>query len=433
MLLIFIKKETSRLSYTFKHICQRILGLEIAFTTSLEEFISFPGAKISYGTKPLGNELFFQSAGLLEQQGIEDPEISVKEWEETVGFFAVSAQSALPFDIFSSSFFLLSRYEEYLPQVKDELGRFMASESLAYRFDFLHQPVVDIWAFKFKERLLEAFPDLIFSERKTSIHPIIEASQPFTYKQQGLLRSVVGIANDLFRGRLKKIRERILVLLKFLRDPGDTHKWIINTALHSSFKIIFFFLLGNGPSFSETRNSHRERFRLLLKYVADYKEVGLIFSFESLSNYEMLKKEKRRIENITNRSLESSMNAEMLVKLPEIYRLLLELEVSNDYTMGYPNYTGFRAGTCTPFLFYDLDFEIKTPLLIHPLSGSAKALRNKSLEEQEILAESMLLEVEKVKGNFIWLFSNLDFSSTPKNQFWRKFFSDRLSKYNSEV
>ena len=33
--------------------------------------------------------------------------------------------------------------------------------------------------------------------------------------------------------------------------------------------------------------------------------------------------------------------------------------------MGYINHVGFRAGTCTPFLFYDLDFEIQTPLLIY--------------------------------------------------------------------
>ena len=34
--------------------------------------------------------------------------------------------------------------------------------------------------------------------------------------------------------------------------------------------------------------------------------------------------------------------------------------------MGYPDTIGFRASTCTPFLFYDLDFEVQTPLMIHP-------------------------------------------------------------------
>ena len=56
------------------------------------------------------------------------------------------------------------------------------------------------------------------------------------------------------------------------------------------------------------------------------------------------------------------MNARFLVHLPDVPRHLVELEIQRDFTMVYRNAIGFRAGTCTPFLFYDLDFEIKTPL-----------------------------------------------------------------------
>lgn len=431
MVLIYVKKETSRISYIFKHICQRILGVEVTFTTSLEEFISFPAAKISYGKKPLGNELFFQSNGLLEQQGIESVEINVKPWEETIGFFAVSESSALPFDIFAASFYLLTRYEEYLPHVKDDFNRFMSSESLAFQENFLHQPVVDIWAYKFKMELMKAFPDLEFKNRKFEIHPVVEVSAPFDYKNKGFFRTCVGYSADLFRGKFRRIRERTKVLLGLQRDPRDSFKWMINTAKHGNFKMTFFFLLGEALSFTESLNTHRQKFKLLLKYVADYEDVGLIFSYEALSDYQILKNEKKRLEEIINRSLAKSMNIENLVRLPDMYRNLIELEVQNDYTMAYPDVPGFRAGTCTSFLFYDIDYEVKTPLLIQPITFIARTLNQRYSADLEKRIHLFIKEVEKVNGNLIIVFSNEDFAQTPENEVWRKLFSEKLSKYEA--
>lgn len=431
MLLIYVKKETSRISYTFKHICQRILGVSITFTTSLEEFISFPGAKISYGKKPLGNELFFQSNGLLEQQGIESVEIQVKSWGETIGFFAVSESSALPFEIFAASFYLLTRYEEYLPHVKDDLNRFMASESLAFQNDFLHQPVVDIWAYKFKKKLVAAFPDLEFKVQKFEIHPVVEVSAPYDYKNKGFFRTWIGYSADLFKGRFKRIRERTKVLLGLQRDPRDSFKWIINTAKHSNFKMSFFFLLGEALSFTESLNTHRQKFKLLLKYVADYEDVGLIFSYEALSDNQVLKKEKKRFEEIVNNSLSKSMNTESLVRLPEMYRNLIELEIQNDYTMAYPDVAGFRAGTCTPFLFYDIDYEVKTPLVIQPITFITRTLKQRYSANLERRIDLFINEVKKVNGTLIIVFSNQDFAQIPENEVWRKIFSEKLSKYEA--
>ncbi|MGO3184191.1 MAG: DUF7033 domain-containing protein [Aequorivita sp.] len=429
MLLIYTQKLTPRISYIFKHICLRILAIDVTFTSGIEEFIAHGGPKISYGKKPLGNELFFQSYGLLEQQGLEAVEFTVKKWDNTYGFFAVSSSSGLPFDIFSSSFYMITRYEEYLPHVKDDMGRFMASESLAYKEGFLQQPIVDIWAYLFKDRLLKAFPELEFPERKMLIHPIIEASQTYAYKQKGLFRTVVGYVNSLFRGEFRKIIARTQAIMGFKRDPLDTFKWIVNIANKSNFDLTIFFLLGNSVSFNESMNTHRQKFKMLIKYVADYKEVGLIFSYNSLSNYEMLKIEKRRMQEITNRSLVSSMNSEFLVNLPDIYRHLVELQVKRDFTMVFRNTIGFRAGTCTPFLFYDLDYEVKTPLVIHPSAMTTSAFHQKYASDIEKTVNNSIAAVEKVNGTFTMIFSNKDFSVIESDKVWRKIFSEKLQQY----
>ena len=425
MLLIYTQKITPRITYIFKHMCTRILGLEVSFTSVIEELISHNGPKLSYGKQPMGNELFLQSHGLLTEQGVESIDISVKEWQETIGFFPVSEKSALPFDIFSAGFYLLSRYEEYLPHVKDERGRYPVSESIGYKEKFLQQPVIDIWAYKFKKIVHQHFPDIEFPTKKMQIHPVIKAVEPFKYQQKGFFRSFIGYASDFFSFRIRQLTRRTQVILGVRRDPHNTFKWIINRAKRSKNNLSIFFLLGEAATFKESLNTHRQQFKMLVKYVNDYKEVGLLFSFNSLTDYQILKEEKKRLEEITNRSLSSTMGSHYLVNLPDFYRDLVELEVEKDFTMVYKKTIGFRAGTCTPFLFYDLDYEIKTPLIIHPLAMTSKAFADKSEMEIKKTIESVMYSVHQVNGTFSMIFSNTDFSPE-KNKTWKQIFSEKM-------
>ena len=119
MLLVYTPKITSRLKFIFKQICFRILGIPVDFTNKIEPFIAHDSLKISYGYQPLRNEFFVKSNGLLDEQGLSDITLNVQDWDNTKCFFYVGDKSDLPFDIFSAAFYLLSRYEEYLPHVKD--------------------------------------------------------------------------------------------------------------------------------------------------------------------------------------------------------------------------------------------------------------------------------------------------------------------------
>ena len=150
MVLVYTHKISPRLTYIFKHIFIRILNCPVSFTTKIEEFIAFNGTKMNYSKTPLGNEFFIRSHDLLFEQGINDIEISISEWEEGVPcFFTAGKKSSIPYDIFATSFYLMSRYEEYLPHVQDSYERFSVEESLAFQNSFLEKPIVDIWAYKF--------------------------------------------------------------------------------------------------------------------------------------------------------------------------------------------------------------------------------------------------------------------------------------------
>lgn len=76
-----------------------------------------------------------RSNDLLFEQGINDLEIKVSDWEGTP-CFSLQVRRAVFLLIFFGQFFLLSRYEEYLPHVKDSVGRFPVKESIAYQNNF---------------------------------------------------------------------------------------------------------------------------------------------------------------------------------------------------------------------------------------------------------------------------------------------------------
>jgi len=110
-----------------------------------------------------------------------------------------------------------------------------------------------------------------------------------------------------------------------------------------------------------------------------------------------------------------------------VYRNLVELEIKNDFTMFYYNEIGFRAGTCTPFLFYDLDYEVKTPLVLQPVIGKSLALTLGKEKDTEGTIMQVYNWVKQVNGTFIFFFSNRDFERRRENKTWRYLFSEKLN------
>ncbi|WP_372755472.1 polysaccharide deacetylase family protein [Mariniflexile sp.] len=431
MLLVYTHAITPRFKYVFKHICTRVLGIEVAFTTKIEEFIAHDSLKISYTKQQLGSEFFIKSHDILFEQGLNDIDPNVQKWGQTKCFFFNGEKSAIPFDIFAASFYLLCRYEEYLPHVKDQYGRFLATESLAYKHGFLHQPVVDIWAYKFKDALQAQYPEYVFPERRYSVKPIIDIPIPYRYKLKGVMRSFGGVIKDLFALKLKNIYTRFMVIFNLQHDPFDTFKYIINRQKQSKFKFLFFFLIGDYSTFDKGINPNKRKFVSLIKHVADYCEVGLKTSFFSIDNFSIMKKEKQKMEDILNSTLKASRQSFSKLNLPESYRNLIELEILEDYTMGYVNHKGFRAGSCTPFFFYDLDYEVQTPLKVYSYHlMDYVLLKNHSLLDKKKTLNEIINEVKQVNGEFIPVFHNYTFSDIERWQGFKELFNIILESGN---
>ncbi|MFN3136083.1 MAG: polysaccharide deacetylase family protein [Allomuricauda sp.] len=429
MLLIFTHKVTNRLTYTAKHLFERILGVEMGFTTKVEDFIKHNGPKMTYSKQPLQNEFFIRSNDLLFEQGINDLEIKVSDWDGIPCFFASGEKSTVPFDIFSASFFLLSRYEEYLPHVKDSVGRFPVKESIAYQHDFLELPVVDLWAYKLLEALQERFPDLETKEKLYSFTSIINVTTSHAYAMRGISRTLGGFLLDLGNFRFREVWERFSVLLRIKKDPYDNFFDLVEIHKKFPIKTMFFFQFAKHSAHDKNVATTNNRFRYLIKSIADYSIVSLSTSFVSTSDKNVLREEKKQLGNLINRPISYARLRYNKVNVPATYRNLVETEFTDDFSMGYTHEIGFRAGTCTPFYFYDINTEVRQPIKIHPFAMHDYALvKYKTKEEVFEKMDRVYRLVKQVKGDFVLVFSN-ELLGGKQPLDWMQLYQSMLKRY----
>jgi len=103
--------------------------------------------------------------------------------------FPVSQSSALPFDPFAASFYMLSRYEEYHIKSTDQHNRLLPNQTIAFKNNFLEIPVVDNWALMVRQLIEKHYSDFKFPERKYSFIPTIDVDIAFAYKYRGIIRT----------------------------------------------------------------------------------------------------------------------------------------------------------------------------------------------------------------------------------------------------
>ena len=413
-----------------RHMFVKILGIEIKFTTLVEDFIRHKGPKITYTKQPLQNEFFIRSNDLLFEQGINQFVVNVEHWDELPCFFRTGQRSNIPFDIFAASFFLLSRYEEYLPFVKDAHGRFPPTESIAYKNDFLHLPVVDIWAHKLLALLEDRFPDMEYKKKNYRYSSVVDVTTSHCFAFRGLVRSLAGLFLDLGTFKLRRVVQRIAVWLKIRKDPYDNFGTLMDYHKEFPCNSIFFFQFADYSTYDKNVSPDNNRFKYLIKSVADYSTVSLAASYSSFSDISLLKQEKKRLSEVIHRPVQQSRLRYNRVDIPLTYRNLVEAEFTDDYSMGYTHALGFKAGTCTSFNFYDIHMEIQQPIKIHPFAVHDYALTNiKSKEEVLSKLDAIYRKTREVNGEFVTVFSNELLGGTHKID-WLDLYRTILSRYH---
>lgn len=409
-MLVHVPRVTDRVIYTFDLVLKQQLGLDFELTSDAERFVAYDGPKMVYGPEGLGDAPFQKAVDLLFERHIHEQETATVEFEGVSGLFPVYGKSVLmPFDVFAASFYLVSRYEEYLPQVRDRYGRFQAESTWMFENELLQKPLVNIWALALRDRLKACYPDLPFKERKFAFVPTYDIDAAWAYKDKGFYRTVGGFFRDMAAGDRDAIRERHEVLMGKRKDPFDSFDFQFELQKEFKLKPIYFILCGEYDTNDKNISLRKEEFRSLIKQLGDYADVGIHPSFSSYLDLDKMRAEIEGLSEVLHRPLTKSRQHFLRMNLPRSYQKLIELDISDDYTMGFASQAGFRAGIADAFRFFDLENDMATNLWVHPfalMDGTMRDYLNLDVEASLELAKRLVDEVKAVGGTFIYLTHN---------------------------
>lgn len=423
---IYSESDSPRLTYIAGILLGSILGLNWEIVTDRRKLGKHP--VINYSTLSIKGSVKITPDKLLFEKGIVKREITVSEWKGYQVFFQTVPDSDIPFDLFAASFYLISRYEEYLDHDPDEHGRYPASNSIAYRNGFLHRPLVDLWTREFARIIVKKYPTVVFRRNDYKALLTIDSDQPFAYLGKGMIRSMGGLLRDLTE-RKGRASDRLRVLRKDEKDPFQVYDYLISNIEKNGSSARFFFPTGDLTRYDKNPSWKNEEYRSLIRKISQKYETGLHPSYYSSDRSAEVRSQLARIETILGKRAVSARFHYIRLRMPVSYRSLIEAGITEDYSMGYPEEPGFRAGIARPFLFYDLSEESQTGLMIFPfqvMDATLYKYKKLDTEKAEEIIRNLINETRNVGGLFVSLWHNTSLLESPGWKGWRELFETML-------
>ena len=424
MLTIYADRESPRWKYISTVLLNEICGIAMQHTTDIDFYLSAGNERINYSQLRIAeDELFIPPVSLLFEEGIFEQNISVTSFKRTPVFF-LNGKGDFPFDIFAASFYLLSRYEEYLPHRKDSYGRFDHTQSLAFREQFLDKPLVNFWLDDFRKLLVRKFPSLIIPVPAFRFMPTYDIDVAYAYLCRNLRRTVLGAGRSLLLGKPGEFMDRLKVLAGKRKDPYDVYEWL--DALHLKYRLkpyYFFLLAEQQQGFDRNTDPNKKSFQYLISYHAMGYPVGLHPSWQSGENFELLAREKENLETHCGQEISGSRQHYIRLFMPDTYRRLIKLGIESDFSMGYGTINGFRASVSSPYSWYDLEAEQAAKLRIYPYCFmDANALFEQHLTPAQAFEEIRYYHdvIKRVNGTMITIWHNSFFSDEPLYKGWKE-------------
>lgn len=373
-ILVYSTVFSNRLQYIVSFLFQNTLKTNCRITNKLTDYQSFKGVKINYSSTSIcDNEVWIKPHTLLFEKDIKKQEIHVN-YSKNLPVFFHQTNTDLDFDPFACSFYLLTRYEEYLPFSEDQHGRFSAEQSLAHKNGFLEQPIIHLWLKKLVGVLQKKHPTFRYIPTKYVFKPTYDIDIPWAFKHRGL-RGWARAGLDLAGAKWPLIKARYQVQTGQKTDPFYYFNQLKNNHKKFDIRPQIFWLIGNSSKEDINPDYRLAAFQNLIHSTVQWSDTGLHPSYQSNNKNSLLQIEKNRLETILQEPIVSSRQHFLKLRLPQTYRQLLKAGIQHDYSMGFADNVGYRAGTSEPFFWYDLEKNEVTDLQIHPFVAMEVTLR----------------------------------------------------------
>lgn len=431
MLAIFVDQISERLIYTLDFIFKE-RGLEYRLLNDPDEFNDIKGLGLNMSERHFEDCHQFIPSSLIfdEEILIYDIHSSHFENEDCLKFNEVT-------DPVSSIFFVLSRMEEYTSSMEDEHGRFPAKASVLMRYGWIQKAMCDRWALSFIN-YLERIGLIKYSHSKIEpkIIPTFDIDNVYAYQLKEGVRSWMSWLRDLVKRDQIRLNERKQVQKGVRIDPYDTYDYILSIA-DRGYQVYMFWLLGDYAQYDKNVSFRDARHQRLIRKMNLKTDVGIHPSYRSAGLEYHLKKEKERLEQILNEPVIFSRQHFLRLKVAQTYNALLSIKIKHDFTMGYAEVAGFRAGTARQFKWFDLKKNSITELIIHPfvyMDGTLNEYMNLSTSKAKELIKDLYHEIEFTGGDFICIWHNETIGNYGKWEEWNKVleFTLDLKKHRNE-
>lgn len=425
---IVVPQISKRMVYVCDWIFVQQLGIDYEFCSNT---IHNQDSQLTIDYTNTKSNFSIPNLGLLFEADIKIQNIESGFWNEIPTIFSSnSCSTTLPFDIFSAVFYLISRYEEYLPFTLDNHNRFPATESILFRNNLLERPIVDEWIFAFGKVLEKK--GVKIKQKQFEYLPTYDIDIAWSYKNKGLKRTLGGYLKAVANINFEAVKERTAVLRGHKIDPYFSFPFTNTLHEVSGMKPLYFVLAAaqNGSFDKHILPSNKNMRALIQELSAQYK-IGMHPSYNTSEHPNLFVEEQKNLADITGQHIDISRQHYIRFFLPETYRKLIALDIRQDYSMGYGTHLGFRAGTSRPFFWYDLRAEQQTELQIFPfcfMDTTAHYEMNLSSKEAFNRLSSFKNSLQKINGLLVTVFHNFSLGTDREWQGWAEAYADFLKK-----
>ncbi len=431
MLKVYSENKSNRLLYALDLVLNQVGGIDYELTHELDDLR--PEDKvINYSGKRIAGAFQVHPHGLLFEKDIQNHDVSFSYRQDSflVNVFPTEFDD-LGFDLFSASFYIAARYEEYRPTELDKHDRFISKHSLQSKIGILKRPIINIWVKGLKKLLQEKWQLTFPAPRKFQIVNTIDVDVAFAYLAKGSIRGTGGLGKEVLTGDFSSAKKRLETLSKKGKDPYDTYDYIEQVVKEHKLESIFFLLLGDYKKPYDTANDHSApAYKTLVKRLREFSSLGVHPSYHSYLNEGKLKKEVQRLKSLTKVDQIIARKHFLRLSIPDSYRLMEKVGVQADYTMGYADQVGFRAGLCTPFKPFDILTDRSMDIVVHPfayMDGTLREYQKLTIEEALKQVQFLKKEVQKVEGEFIGIWHNTSLTNKGEWEGWRVVYEEGIS------
>lgn len=435
MLLIYTPKINPRIEYAAEVCFKHAFKLDYRITNDLREFEKSADPCFWYAPSKVSGKPGVICDAMMIDCKIMIPSPGRAILGDTIVLFPTESILLPKFDLFAAVLWHVSRMEEYNYNVKDATHRFTSEMSIARKIGILHKPAVNIWTEMFLSELKLLYPDLVFEKPVFKYIPTVDVDSIFLYKAKGIFRATGGVIRDVFRKKFADVKKRLRVIRGKDEDPWFCFDKI--NLMHEEYGIspYYFFLVGKFGNLDRNISPTRKQVKTLVRGLAKDYTIGVHNSYRGNFSSNVWSKELRLLQKLSRSDIFSSRQHYLFVRFPSTYKDLQKIGIKRDFSMVYPDMSGFRMGITVPVPFFDLHENRKTELWLYPTMIVDVGLQKyQALSIEEAIAQSLdIVEyTKKYGGTLITLWHNESLSEYGKWEGWNKVYYEIIKAATTE-